>query len=265
MMIRNRPIGALAALALLGACATTATSPVAKAPPPPVTAEAVGVISPSLPFPKGYLAPADLPDSLALLPPPPAPGTAAMAADEEAFRNGVAASPERFALATSDADLHWPHIVSSYEKLLGFSLSDGSKPHTEMLLRRALTDGAMATNKAKDHYKRTRPFVANNVPTCAPGDEASLRKNGSYPSGHTAIGWMLALVLTDLVPAKADALLQRGYDFGVSRIVCRAHWESDTIGGRTMASATFARLQADPVFQAQRALARAEIAGQTTR
>ncbi|WP_235890404.1 acid phosphatase [Sandaracinobacter neustonicus] len=260
-MIRHRKFGAIAMLALLGACATTAPAPLV----PPVTVAAVGQISPALPYPKGYLAPSALPDSLALLPPPPAPGSVAMEADQEAFREGVAASPERFALATSDADLHWPHAVQSYEQVVGFSLSDGTKPHTEMLLRRALTDAAMSTSKAKANYQRVRPFVLNKVQSCTPADEASLSKDGSYPSGHTAIGWMLALVLTDLVPAKTDALLKRGYEFGDSRIVCRVHWKSDTVAGRVMASATFARLQADPVFQAQRELARAELAKQAAR
>ncbi|PZU50214.1 MAG: acid phosphatase [Sphingomonas sp.] len=263
-MIQYRRFGAIAALALLAGCATTTTG-TSTAPVPPVTVEAVGLISPSLPYPKGYLPMAALPDSLALLPPPPAPGTAAMEADQEAFREGVAASPERFSLATSDADLHWPHVVSSYEQVVGFSLSDGSKPHTEMLLRRSLTDGAASTSKAKANYKRVRPFVLNKVPSCTPADEAVLSKDGSYPSGHTAIGWMLALVLTDLVPDKTDAILKRGYEFGDSRIVCRVHWKSDTVAGRVMASATFARLQSDPVFQAQLKLARAEIAKQTGR
>ena len=37
-------------------------------------------------------------------------------------------------------------------------------------------------------YQRARPFVENGAPTCTPEDEADLRGNGSYPSGHTAIG-----------------------------------------------------------------------------
>ncbi len=34
------------------------------------------------------------------------------------------------------------------------------------------------------------------------------------------------------------------------RVVCRAHWLSDTTRGRTIASATFPRLQSDPTFKA---------------
>ena len=58
----------------------------------------------------------------------------------------------------------------------------------------------------------------------------------------------------------AQLTLQRGFDFGQSRVVCRVHWQSDVAAGRLVASATYARLQSDPVFQAQRTLARKELA-----
>jgi acid phosphatase (class A) len=244
----------LAFALLVAGCATGAP------PAPPTTLAAVGEIQPGIPFPKGYLPMADLPDSLALLAPPPADGSAAFAADQEAYRAGAAAPADRFALAAADAELRWPAPVVSFEAILGTSLSSEAMPHTAMLLQRALTDAGLSTYRAKEHYKRTRPFVVNGSTTCTPQDENALRKDGSYPSGHTAIGWMLALVLTDLVPQKADAILKRGQDFGESRVVCRVHWQSDTVAGRLMASATYARLQSDPVFKAQRELARAEMA-----
>jgi acid phosphatase (class A) len=227
---------------------------------PPTTLAGVGAIRPDIPLPRGFLPPAALPDSLALLPPPPLAGSAAQAADEAAYRSALSETPERFALAAADADLHWPAPAKGFETILGAKVSTAATPHTAMLLQRALADAGLSTSRAKDHYQRTRPFVVNGAESCTPGDEPALRKDGSYPSGHTAIGWMLALVLTDLVPEKADALLKRGYDYGHSRVVCRVHWKSDTVAGRLIASATYARLQADPLFRAQRDLARAEMA-----
>lgn len=249
----------LLALTLLAGCATTAPQHAA-APPPPTTLAAVGEVRPGLGFANGYLPLPALPNSLTLVPPPPAPGSAAMAADQAAYELALTASPERFALATSDADLNWPHPAESFEAIIGFKVTTDATPNTAMLLRRVLTDAGLSTYRAKDFYKRTRPFVVNNSTTCTPAEEPMLRKDGSYPSGHTAIGWILAMTLTDLVPDKTDALMKRGYDFGESRIICRVHWYSDTVAGRNMAAATYARLQADPVFQAQRELARAEIA-----
>ena len=249
------------ALGLLAGCATSpaAQTSSAVAPTPPTSVAEVGEIRPGSGIAKGFLPPEALPDSLALMPAPPAPVSGAFAGDEEALAAAMVAPAERFQKATSDADLNWPHVVSSYEAILGASISGPETPHTAMLVRRAVIDGGLSTYRAKTHYMRVRPFVMKNIPSCTPADEASLRTDGSYPSGHSAIGWMLALVLTDLAPEKANPLLQRGFDFGQSRVICRVHWKSDVEAGRIMASATFARLQSDPVYQAQRALARAEM------
>jgi acid phosphatase (class A) len=244
----------LGGLVLLAGCATSAP------PAPPTTIAAVGELRPGLGLAKGFLAPEALPNSLALLPAPPAAGSAALSADEEAFRAALQASPERFAQAAADADLRWPQAVSGFETVLGARISDAATPHAAMLMRRVMADAGLSTYTAKNHYQRTRPFVVNKADSCTPAEEAMLRGDGSYPSGHAAIGWGLALLLTDLVPAKTDALLRRGYDFGESRVVCRVHWRSDVAAGRLMASATYARLQSDPVFKAQRELARAELA-----
>lgn len=253
-MIRFRHVVVLLTV-LLSGCA--ATAPVTQLPP--TSLEAVGYVSERFGLPKGYLAPADLPNSLALLPPPPQPGSAAMAADQAAFEQAMQASAERKATAKTDADLDWSILIQPFEKILGTSLSDGSKPNTEMLLKRSMVDAGLSTYRAKNHYQRIRPFVKNNVSSCLPEHEEVLEADGSYPSGHTAIGWMLALVLTDLVPEKQDQLLKRGYEYGQSRVVCRAHWQSDTTVARMMASATFARLQSDPTFVAQLRLARSEM------
>jgi acid phosphatase (class A) len=228
-------------------------------PVPPVSEASIGMLRPGLPLLNGYLKPTDLPDSVAIVPAPPAAGSAAGAADQAAFEAAMAASAERFALAAADADLRFPNVVGSYGAILGVAFDERTMPHTTTLVRRALTDAGLSTYAAKNRYRRTRPFVVNQVATCTPGEEAMLAQDGSYPSGHAAIGWMLALVLTDLVPAKATALLTRGVDFGQSRVVCRVHWQSDVEAGRLMASATFARLQAEPVYRAQRDLARGEL------
>jgi acid phosphatase (class A) len=87
-----------------------------------------------------------------------------------------------------------------------------------------------------------------------------LRTDGSYPSGHSALGWGWALVLAEAAPERADAILQRGRDFGQSRLVCNVHWQSDIDNGRLMAAATVARLHADAAFRADLDAARAEVA-----
>lgn len=240
---------------VLAACAT---APQSARVVPPTSPAAVGELYPG--FLRGYLAPAALPDSAALLPPPPAPNSPAVAADMAAFRDALAASPERLALAARDAELTPDALVAGFAPALGFTIDAATMPNTLMLLRRSAADAGVATDRAKKRYSRTRPFAQEGAASCTPKEEAFLRTNGSFPSGHAAIGWMAALVLTDLVPDRQDALLKRGYDFGESRVLCRVHWSSDVAAGRLMAAAAYARLQSDPMFAAQRELARAEIA-----
>ncbi len=242
----------LSGLLLAAGCASSARISA------PVTPAAVGELRPGLL--KGYLQPGELPDSLALLPAPPSAGSAAQAADDAAYHElNKLLGTARGALAVSDADLS-PHATGVFACALGVPISESETPNLNMLLRRSMTDGALATYKAKTHYQRTRPFVTFKAHSCTPADEAFLVNDGSYPSGHTAIGWAWALLLTQVAPDHADAILQRGRAFGQSRAICGAHWASDVESGRTIGAATIARLQNNAVFSAQLEAARAEVA-----
>lgn len=240
---------------LLAACAG---APVAT-PVPAAAAAAVPEIRPGVPA--GYLDRSAIPDSQALVPAPPATGSAGLAQDHAVMQAALALrGTPRFEQARLDADLDFPFAAGTFACALGASIDAQSTPATYRLLRRTLIDGAFSTRAAKELHQRTRPFVENGKPTCTPEDEAELRGNGSYPSGHTAIGWLWALVLAQAVPERTDALLARGRSYGESRLVCNVHWQSDILQGRFMASGTFARLQSDPVYQADMAAAKVELA-----
>jgi len=207
----------------------------------------------------GYLKPEVLPNSLALIPPPPAEGSSASALDEEVSRKSLALSgTPRWALAIEDAELRFPEAADTFSCALGIPITEKDTPHLYMLLRRTLADAGLSTYKAKNQYQRKRPFIVNGEPICTPEEEEGLRKDGSYPSGHTAIGWAWALILTEIVPDRADAILARGRAFGESRVVCNVHWHSDVVEGRFMGAAAVARLHADNAFRAELKAAKAE-------
>ncbi len=215
----------------------------------------------ALHFLPGYLPRAQLPDSLALLPAPPAPGSAAYAADLAAAHEAVALrDTPRWTLATQDADLSFPAAAGTYSCAIGAAITEADTPATYRLLRRSLADAGLATYTAKTHYQRTRPFVIDGAPICTPQESALLAKDGSYPSGHTSAGWAWALILTEIAPDRAGQILARGRAFGDSRMICNVHWHSDVEAGRFVGAATVARLHADPGFEADLALAKAEIA-----
>jgi acid phosphatase (class A) len=210
--------------------------------------------------PTGYLDKTTWPDSLALLPPPPGKDSPGFARDEAA-RAGVQGwkGTPRWTRAVSDADMHFPRAAETFSCAADLTISKEKTPHLYQLLGRVFIDVGLSTYKAKTHYQRVRPFVAHNEASCTPDEEKMLRDDGSYPSGHSASGWGWALLLTEIVPERTDAILARGRDFGESRVVCNVHWQSDVDAGRVIASATIARLHADPKFQTDLAAAKTEV------
>lgn len=209
----------------------------------------------------GYIPRDKLVDSLALVPPPPAPGSAAQAADDDARKAAIPLRESgRWKLAARDADYKSPKVVDAFACTIGVTITPEATPHLYTLLRRSLVDTGLSTYKAKIHYNRTRPFVAVNDNTiCSPEDTEALKKDGSYPSGHAAFGWGWALILAEMIPDKADAIIQRGYDFGQSRVQCGVHWQSDVNAGRVVASAAVAQLHSNPEFVAEFRAAQKEV------
>lgn len=210
---------------------------------------------------EGYLSPEALPNSLELLPAPPKEGSAALALDKETSQRSLAMrSTPGWEQANRDANLMFPEAASAFSGVLDVPISEEETPHLYLLLRRTLTDAGLSTYAAKVHYQRTRPFVMNNEPLCTPAEEELLINDGSYPSGHSAIGWAWALILCEIFPEYTDAVLARGRAFGESRMICNVHWQSDVNAGRFMGAATVARLHAEPVFLADLKVVKNEIA-----
>ncbi len=212
-------------------------------------------------FVAGYLPKEALPDSLALLPPPPATGSAAQARDEEAAKNALALNgTPRWNLAALDADLSFPNAAGTFSCALDAPVTEADTPHLYVLLRRSMTDAGLATYAAKDAYKRARPFMVNNQPICSPEYRKRLEDNGAYPSGHASLGWAWALILSEIAPERTNAILARGSAFGDSRSICNVHWESDVAGGRLVGAGVVARLHAEAAFRADLEAARKELA-----
>jgi acid phosphatase (class A) len=212
---------------------------------------------------QGYLAPEELPDSLFILPPPPAVDSLQFQVDIDQFRQtrSVKGTP-RWKQAAFDADLdnNWNKF---YTSVLGLEITLKGTPATYELLKKAGYDSNEAAGKAKRHYNRVRPFIYFKLPagsTCFPKQEAFLATNGSFPSGHTTIGWTQALILAELFPEKQDAILARGLDYGYSRVICGVHWYSDVQAGLITGTVSVARLHANPEFQAALAAAKEELA-----
>jgi len=209
----------------------------------------------------GYLSAKEYPNSLELLPPPPVDGSAAYMHDVEIANKYTALKNEkRIELAKKDAILTFPEAFDAFNIILDIPISQEKTTNLYMLLRRSLADAGLATYSAKNNYSRARPFMVNNLPEIDPNKEEDLRKDGSYPSGHTAIGWAWALILSEIYPNQSDEIIERGRQFGISRMICNVHWNSDVEAGRFIGSATVARLHANNDFLIDLDAAKKEIA-----
>jgi len=209
---------------------------------------------------QGYLSKEEQLDSKEFVLPSPAEDSARQAMDTAWADNMQALrGTDRWDLAIRDADLHFPAPTNVFSCALGIPVSEEDTPALYMLLRRTLTDMGLAPYSAKNAYQRERPFMVRGETVCAPEDEEALRKDGSYPSGHTSIGWGWALILTELAPDRAEAILARGRSFGESRNVCNAHWYTDVVAGRLVGAAAVAKLHASEQFRQAMDAARADI------
>jgi acid phosphatase (class A) len=239
--------------ALLLALAGCATAPTTA---PPASAPAESASTPSVPTAsapgRSYIASAHL-DARAFLAPPPVPDGPAQAADLAAVRAAQALKgAPRWTQAQADDDLS---PFRAFGPVLGPAFTKENAPRTAALFVVLFGDAATLTAPAKDAFGRPRPpLVDPALATCMP-----LEPTKSYPSGHGTRGWMMALVLSQMVPEKTNALLARGREYGESRVVCAEHFPSDVEAGRLVGAAVFAAARADPAFARDLAAARAEL------
>lgn len=195
--------------------------------------------------------PENTPDSIALLPPPPQPGSEDYAADLDSaravFKGRTPAQEKR---AMFDATLN-PFNFSS---VIGDFFNTNSLPKTAAFFADLKPQTRDPIVQAKDHWKRIRPYAVDK--------ELWLGKpepSFSYPSGHSTQGMIQALVLAELFPDKKEAILQMGRNIGWDRVLIGKHFPTDVFAGRVLAQAIVVELKKSPAFLKNLEVARAEI------
>ncbi len=208
---------------------------------------------------KPYLDRDDRVDDTAILPAPPAPGTAADRDDHDTFTatRRLEGTP-RWRLATSDADRRPVSVLRDFSCAMGATIDPSEAPGLMTILDRSYRDVEKSIKRVKALYHRARPLAGNEAPVCEPRSK-HLETSYSFPSGHATQAWATALILADLVPDRTAAIMDRGRVYGESRVVCGAHWASDVAASRLAGAALFKALQSDPAFRADLDRARQEL------
>lgn len=207
----------------------------------------------------GYLAGSSMPDLIRVLPATPAPGSARDNADRQVFRETRAlADSERWKLAQRDDKLSVAALLSALRCSMGMDLKANNAPHLVNLLARVFTDSMNATDPAKDHFQRKRPFLVDQGPICIIATP-EFAKTFDYPSSHATISWAFALILSEIEPANATQILARARTFGESRVVCGVHDVDAVEAGRIAGSAVVAALHGNQEFRIDLESARMEV------
>ena len=82
------------------------------------------------------------------------------------------------------------------------------------------------------HHNRPRPkVIAKKIKTKMEDMEMASMKTPSYPSGHSAQGYLIGMTLSDKYPQKRNKLMKTARDISHSRRVARAHYKSDSLFG----------------------------------
>ncbi len=207
-----------------------------------------------------YFTKQEMPDMLQFMPGPPDSTSVDFARDVSRYFWGkqMRQDKERADMAKRDAVFGMSVIATEYEEAFGMKISPEETPEIYKVLLDGTTTCQRVCSLPKRHYMRRRPFMVFNEPTLYPQGDDELRGNGSYPSGHTALGWSAALLMTEINPDRANEILARGYEYGESRVIVGAHWQSDVDAARVAVSAAYAKLHTSERFLKQMEKARKE-------
>jgi membrane-associated phospholipid phosphatase len=206
---------------------------------------------------RGYLEQQRRPDLTKILVQPPAPGSPRAVADAAIFdQTRALKGTPRWELATSDVS---GSMYDHFALALGVRLTATQTPILTALLERAGDDRSVV-GLAKTHWGTRRPYLNKKEAPICEAKSDHLAGNPDYPSGHSANGMHVAMILAELAPSRADALYARGREYAESRYICGSHSVSATEAGIQSGAIVYAAEHTSLLFRQDMDAARAEIA-----
>ena len=197
-------------------------------------------------------------DPALFLPPPPPQGSAAAKADMADLHRVLATrTPALFAAAKADSDTENATI---YEAIIGGDFSLKNLPATKKLMDDVQARGSADVKIAKKYFARLRPWaVDKTIKPCEDVTSDLANPANSYPSGHSTVGFSTGVLLAELLPSKAQAILTRARDYAQNRLMCGVHYRSDIVAGQVLGTLEAEHILVDPAAKAEVDAARAEL------
>lgn len=165
-------------------------------------------------------------DLLTLLPPPPSIDSPRMKAElGEILMLQVTRTPELAERAVADAD---EDVWRFADVIDNPKFAKENLPKFSIFFDRIVATEGAVVDPAKDTWKRPRPHLYSDLVKPI----VKLSKSGAYPSGHTTVGTLMGIVLSNMVPEKKAELMARAWEYGHNRLVAGIHYQSDIEAGR---------------------------------
>lgn len=191
-------------------------------------------------------------DLLKILPPPPANDSAQTKAElGEILTLQVTRTPEMVARAQADV----VEDVWRFAELFGPNFNKEKLPVFAAFFERVVETEGAVIDPAKDVWKRPRPHQLSELVKPA----VKISNSGAWPSGHTTVGTLMGIVLSNMVPEKRALIMARAWEYGNNRVVGGIHYRSDVEMGRIAGSLIAQDIMGHDDFKAEFAPARAEL------
>jgi acid phosphatase (class A) len=194
--------------------------------------------------------PADTSAFVAQFDPPPMEGSPQSRAELDEL---LSMQAQRTAAETAAARADRRKDVRQFYEALGLDAgADSRVAPLRALMERVESDVSVYVRDAKHRFARHRPYVIESRLEPCIDDVAD---DQSYPSGHATYGYVMAMLLAQMVPERRVALLARADEYARHRMTCGVHFASDVAAGRRGAEWLVQRFDQNPGFRSARASA----------
>jgi acid phosphatase (class A) len=200
---------------------------------------------------KPFITAQDL-DLRQILPPPPADDSAQTKAElGEILTFQVTRTPEMEARAQADV----VEDVWRFSAVMGPGFTKERLPKFAAFFDRVVETESAVVDPAKAAWKRPRPHQYSELVKPA----VKLSNSGAWPSGHSTVGTLMAVVLSNMVPEKRPEIMARAWDYGNNRVIGGIHYRSDIEAGRIAGSVIAQVLTTRDDFKSEFEVAKAEL------